>query len=239
MPAPIDLEARLDAMLDALETSKRVIVRERRRRPLSPKSTSLDVVIRDLSRDAGITLQSSLRRCWVPFAEFAVHWESADAERATTQNVIGGEAALSYLYDVASHDTQLATERTDEPERTLLRSLRVIDDQPAGGNGTLAAVRLLERELTSGVWFFDVRTGVHELDVDYCGYLEALITTKGGYGWQYLYADVDLAKPEHRMIRDRLSRLLQFLATTFPDVDCAPLRERFAARTTRTERTRH
>jgi hypothetical protein len=226
---PIDLTDRLDTMVAALRASPRVRLHEHRRQPLSARSATIDAVVQDL-RDADISLHPALTQCWLSFADFAVHWESADISDTTT--VVGGEMGLSYLYDVATHDTDLVAEHTPESQRAILRSLRVIDDQPRGGNGTLAAIRVEENQLMPDTWFFDVRTGVHALDVDYCGYLDALITTKGGYGWQYLYADVDLTKPEQGTLREQLSLLIAFLENAFPDVDYRALRDRLTARKT-------
>jgi hypothetical protein len=235
---PADLTGRLDAMLHALRSSSRVRVFEATQRPLAPENSSLNVVVDNLAEFAEVSTHGALRKCWHTFERFSVHWEATDIAKDENHGVVGGELSLVYLFDVASRGTDLLSERSTSEEQALLRSLRVIDDQPAGGNGTLAAVRLIDKQLTPDVWFFDVRSGVHELDIDYCGYLDALITTKGGYGWQYLYADIDLSKAEQRLLRERLSRLLAFLTSTFPDVDYGVLQHRLETRTTRRDRTR-
>ncbi|HEX7824359.1 MAG TPA: hypothetical protein VF477_05625, partial [Mycobacterium sp.] len=160
---------------------------------LAPENATLDTVIANLAEFADVSAHESFRSCWMSFERLSVHWESVD-QAAEERETVGGEASLVYLFDLASRGTDLVTEQASEKERELLRSLRVVDDQPAGGNGTFAAVRLVDRKLMPDVWFFDIRTGIHALDVNYCDYLDALITTKGGYGWQYLYADIDLTK---------------------------------------------
>src|SRR4051812_35608419 len=227
-----DLAGRLDSMLHALRSSPLVRVFEETHKPLAPDNAEMDVVIHNLAEFAAVSAHAAFKSCWMSYERFSVHWEQADSAKTDREGVVGGEASLVYLFDIASRTTDLVTGQTPDRERELLRSLRIIDDQPAGGNGTLAAVRLVDEQLLPEVWFFDIRSGVHALDVDYCGYLDALIRTKGGYGWQYLYADIDLAKPEQRMIRERLKHLLAFLANTFPDVDYGALQERFAARST-------
>jgi len=224
--APTDLTARLDAMLAALAASPRVRVHRQKRRSLSKRSASLDAVVRDLA-ESDIALHPALQRCWLPFAEYAVHWESASAK----DEVVGGEIMVSYLYDVASNETDLITADTPAAQQAVLRGLRVIDDQPQGGNGTLAGIRLIDGTLAPDTWFFDARRGLFALELNYCEYLDAMITTKGGYGWQYLFTEIDLTHRDNQNLQTELRRLLDFLSEAFPEDDYRELRERFAKRT--------
>jgi hypothetical protein len=228
-----DLAARLSIMLDELDASDRIRVYESTRMALPPESATVDAIAKDLQEYVHVSLAPPLRRCFMPFARFGVHWECVQVGKRKLREPVGGEIALTYLYHVASSETDVGSPRTPAKERALLRSLRVIDDQPAGGNGTFAAIRLVDAQLTPDVWFFDVRSGLHSLDVDYCGYLEALTVTRGWYGWQYLFADIDLSKPEQRMLLARLRRMVELLPLIFPKTEISSLAERLAARTAR------
>ncbi|MEV0054423.1 hypothetical protein AB0H34_28455 [Saccharopolyspora shandongensis] len=57
-----------------------------------------------------------------------------------------------------------------------------------------------------------------------------LLITKGVYGWQHLFADVQLHADEYIHARKRLTTMLQVLPEIFPGHDYEPLRARLAQR---------
>jgi hypothetical protein len=76
------------------------------------------------------------------------------------------------------------------------------------------------------IWFYVVTDrNLVRLDLDYPGYLDAMLRTRGFLHWQYLYADP--ADPwfsgPHR---PDLRRHVDFLATAFPDEDFSDLATR-------------
>ncbi|MEV0053676.1 hypothetical protein AB0H34_24630 [Saccharopolyspora shandongensis] len=79
----------------------------------------------------------------------------------------------------------------------------MIDEKPGGGGGTFAALRLQPDNPFPEIWYHDFRKGAFKLDVDYCGYLDELITTKGAPGWHYL------PQPSRPRAPSRLSLVLQ------------------------------
>src|SRR4051794_28536387 len=109
---PADFGPRFDAMHDALQASSRVRIYESTRLPLTPQTDNIDTVGRDLSIHAKVSMHADLRQCWLPFARFSLHWESVATGNADTQGVVGGEMALTYLFDVATQDADLVTEGT-------------------------------------------------------------------------------------------------------------------------------
>ncbi|RJO78426.1 hypothetical protein D5S18_05940 [Nocardia panacis] len=80
------------------------------------------------------------------------------------------------------------------------------------------------------IWFHDRSDGPVRLDLDYCGYLEALVRTKGCFGWQYLFADVSLADHEHHHSLDNMRRMLEVFPKLFPEHDYTDLAERLNQR---------
>ncbi|MFI9047085.1 hypothetical protein [Streptomyces sp. NPDC053427] len=60
------------------------------------------------------------------------------------------------------------------------------------------------------------------MDVDLCGYLDALCVTKGAYGWQYLFTDVSLAEDDHEVTAEFLTEMLAVLPDVFPAHDYEP-----------------
>lgn len=175
----------------------------------------------------GLSLAPPLPECTLPFSRWAVHWETTGGGAST---VTGGEILLTDLNATASQEIDLVTEYTPVGEREILRTLRVVDDQPLGGNGTFAALRLVDGRLEPEVWFYDLKLGLHAMVLDYCAYLDALLHTKGFYGWQYLFAEVDLDAQEYGILLQRLSRTIRVLPTLFPNSNFEDLAERLSAR---------
>ncbi|MFI7449647.1 hypothetical protein ACIBQX_19280 [Nonomuraea sp. NPDC049714] len=113
----------------------------------------------------------------------------------------------------------------------VLGQLRILDQEPMAGTARLSALRLTPGGDDPQVWLYDMN---HErlelLDLDYAGYLENLLVTKGAYQWQYLFAEVNFKEPEFHDTARHLSEVLRICPEMFPGHDYAPLQERLEAR---------
>ena len=72
--------------------------------------------------------------------------------------------------------------------------------------------------------------GFFKLDLTYSQYVEALVITKGVYGWQYLFADVSFDEYDLDGADERLERMLEVFPVIFPNHDYADLDARLKAR---------
>lgn len=225
-PAPgIDLEARYNAMLEEVRGNTAVTVLELQNELLSESGRDATGMLEKLRSLLKVEVDPAFERCFFPFKRVALQWRVADPEGDE-----GGEMSVPNLYSAVRKSLTLATPAMSQADQDLLRRFRLIDDQPSSGMGRLAAVRVESGKLTPGVWFVDVKRATLPLDVDYCGYLEALLDTKGYYGWQYLFADINLSAPENRNLRADLARMLELLPKLFPGHDYTPLTTRFEER---------
>jgi hypothetical protein len=225
LPTQTDFESRISEMLQEIKTSDGLQVLHEKQGPILQYVGDAENAFALLARDEKLTLVPELQRCFFRYSEFALHWRALDPESA------GGEFDLINLVEsIVSGPPGLVTDFTPNEERPLLQSFRVIDDHPQGGTGTLVALRIIEGAISPEVWYYHGTRGSVKLDVDYCGYLDALIVTKGFYGWQYLYADVPLAAHDFTNVAKQLRLRLDLLSRLFPDHDYAPLEERFAQR---------
>ncbi len=68
------------------------------------------------------------------------------------------------------------------------------------------------------------------MDITYCQYLDALLLTKGTYGWQYLYTDISLRRGDFDETVRYLRGMLEVFPEIFPQHDYRELRERLEAR---------
>jgi len=106
----------------------------------------------------------------------------------------------------------------------------VIDHQPDSGVIAFEAAQVRDGTLAPHVWMHRFPYGTFELDIDYPGYLEALLLTKGLYGWPFLYADVRLDDPGYVRIVRLIRSGLDFLHDRLPDPGLGELEIRLAER---------
>ncbi|WP_091099661.1 hypothetical protein [Micromonospora citrea] len=81
------------------------------------------------------------------------------------------------------------------------------------------------------IWFHDLRDGALRMDLDYPGYLEALLVTKGVIGWQYLYCAPEDCGMGFFPLVDGLAEMLDVFPRLFPHHDYADLAARLRERT--------
>jgi hypothetical protein len=220
------LEAVLPAMLQEVRRHPDLTVETDTVELLPEYARSPQKLTENLRSHAHVEPDAIFERCFLPFTRFELQWQMKGSEAA-------GELSLVYLYSAVMEPPELSGATSSEKDRSVLESFRVIDDQPRSGRGTFAAVRASEGKLGADVWFFDVKRGTFELDLDYCSYLETLSVTKGHYGWQYLFADVDLAAPDHRRLQQDLRQMLKVLPKLFPGHDYDSLVKRLDGRSGR------
>ncbi|OKI38305.1 hypothetical protein A6A29_10030 [Streptomyces sp. TSRI0281] len=72
--------------------------------------------------------------------------------------------------------------------------------------------------------------GFIKMNITYCQYLDAMILTKGTYGWQYLYTDISLSRGDFHETVKYLQGMLSVFPEIFPQHDYGDLRARLEAR---------
>ena len=173
-----------------------------------------------------VELTENERRWALRFSHLWCHWRARDES-----SPLGGEFYLpAFLEAVVRPGPALAWEETPESERALFSEWRVIDQAPGSGTGALSAVRLQSDVDPLEIWHYERRFGPLRMDVDYLGYLDALLVTKGTYGWQYLFVDTSMRSIEHIHHVRSLTARLDLFPRIFPDHDYAPLRARLTER---------
>jgi hypothetical protein len=190
---------------------------------------------RNGGRDEPI-FDDDLLGCALRFTDLGARWETTG--RAGSPR-IRGEFNLLHLEDVLgqSEGPAAITGATDFQTR-FLSELRVIDHTPRSGAGMLTYIRLQPGKSPLEIWYSDIADigedpyppGFVRMDITYCQYLDALVVTKGTYGWQYLYTDVSLRRGGFRETVTYLRGMLQTFPELFPRYEYAPLRARLEAR---------
>jgi hypothetical protein len=154
------------------------------------------------------------------------------ADWATTDERVSGEFCLRNIHlCLLNGDLPLTDEGLEPGERRVLPELKIFDQAPFGGAGSVTGLRVLPEGGDLEIWHYvSTRTMLHRLHLDYATYLDTLLITKGATGWQYLFADVDLTEPKHGDTAVNLTAMLDVFPGLFPGHDYEPLLARLQDR---------
>ncbi|WP_405608347.1 hypothetical protein [Streptomyces sp. NBC_01508] len=219
-------EERHLTLMDELGNSSDIRVLAENRGPLVTAYGDAQTVAEKLVQRFGVVLDASLQSHFLRFRNLACQWQTTSADRPLT-----GEFGLKNLYtSITTGPLEILRDFPSEADRRLASGLRLLDDQPEGGAGSFAALRIQPGRSFPEVWYFTVAHGFQELDIGYADYLDLLLTTKGVYDWQYLFADVSLRETECNHVRNRLTGMLNLFPGIFPECDYSDLRARLRER---------
>lgn len=193
----------------------------------------LEPISEDNPELAGVVLSDRLKRCSLRFSDISAEWSFVGDERS-----LDGEFRVPHLYLALIEDPPLCNDLAGDSERALLSELRMIDSAPRRATGEAAFVRVQPHKETLEVWYqdrylFDAEEntqGFLRMEVDYCGYLEALRMAMGVLGWQMLFVDASLRAHGFREHVENLRNMLDVFPDVFPEYDYTPLRARLEAR---------
>ncbi|MFI8997172.1 hypothetical protein [Streptomyces sp. NPDC053542] len=193
---------------------------------ISTPLDDVDRVFRNMTRRHELPLSDKIREKFFRHNEIEAFWQSSNPE-----SELVGEFCLTHVYrSVVEKQLDVIWEGKDDEERELHSELRIFDDTPRSGSGRLAALRATPGTTDPEIWFFDMRDGAMEMDLDYGTYLDTLLVTKGTIGWQYLFCDAGYGHPGFTPLVNGLKEMLEVFPRLFPDYDYSDLRARLEER---------
>ncbi|MFI6698218.1 hypothetical protein ACIBJC_04455 [Streptomyces sp. NPDC050509] len=183
-------------------------------------------VFQTLAASEDLALSDLVQGHFFRHDNIAAHWRS---RRADSRLV--GEFSLTHIMRaIVENYMDDIWEGEDDWERKLYSELRFFDDTPRSGSGRMALLRATPGVTDPEVWFFDTRQGAMRMELDYPGYLDTLLVTKGAIGWQYLYVDPAFSGLGFASCSARLKEMLDVFPRLFPDHDYTDLRTRLQER---------
>ncbi|MBD0840629.1 hypothetical protein [Streptomyces sp. TRM68416] len=184
-----------------------------------------------LAEREGVLLDPALEPCYLRFSDLAASWGAGMSDE-DEDPLFAGEFDVIPLLRAIGDTAPLDRYPDPSPEdRQFLSELRDFDVHSLSGTGQVASLRIRPGIVHNPeIWFSDRSRGIHRLDLDLCGYLDALRVTKGTFGWQYLYADVSLAEDPFTGQARHLTEMLQVFPDLFPAHDYTDLRARLEHR---------
>lgn len=185
----------------------------------------------------GVEFDRELLDCALRFTDLGAQWV---IPRLGDRPEIDGEFSLIHLHDVLSQveGGPVTIAEPTEFQLQFLSELRIIDHTPRSGSGKIAYVRIRRDVTPLEIWYSALADiggdpfppGYIKMEITYCQYLDALLLTKGAYGWQYLYADMSLRRGDFQEAVGYLRGMLELFPSLFPRHDYTGLRERLEER---------
>ncbi|MFE7661943.1 hypothetical protein ACWIG3_32010 [Streptomyces celluloflavus] len=167
-----------------------------------------------------------LQEHYFPAEEIHASWDSVGQPR------ISGELCLTnILVALTRRHPPLEDITLPQSGQEILARLKVVDQEPFSGTGRVTGIRISGGKTEPEFWYHDTpRSCLTRLELGYGTYTEVALATKGAFGWQYLFTDVDLSRPEFHATSQNLRESLALFSETFPEYDYAPLVNRLEAR---------
>lgn len=208
-------------MLDELQAVPQVDVFLEERGPVEELAGDAEATFARIAEWHGVTLDPVLQRVLLRFEGMSSHWNLDSGD-----SFMFGGFSLCHL-----GAAMFATPSIESGVPGLDKELRVFDDLREAGNGSFAALRIQPGVTSPEVWFCIDGGTCFKLDLDYGAYLDALLVTKGVFGWQFLFADVDMRDDVFRYrCAPGLTEALKIFPEMFPGRDYEVLRARLAER---------
>ena len=134
---------------------------------------------------------------------------------------VGGEFSLTQIADalILKVAPTVFIQKTSAPDIELLKTFRIIDDHPFSGDFKMSVFSLKEGYSPPNepeIYFYD-RGSYFSMNVDYGGYLDALLEMAAISNWQYLFCEVDWNARTNYDLKQTLKTGLQFLEIIFPN----------------------
>ncbi|MFD9499203.1 hypothetical protein [Streptomyces sp. NPDC060035] len=226
MPRFTEYEQRHLDSLDQLENSPGVQVFHSNSGPFEESVGDAPATFAKIFTWEGVHLDPELQRCFLRFDKIEVHWAIQNPDFH-----MFGRFSLHHLAAaILTTGAEVEDEYLTEEELRIASELRIFDNPDSSDDGEFAALRIPFGVTSPEVWYHNPSFGLFEMDLDYCGYLDALLVTKGVYGWQFLFADVNLREPLFTGVVQSLKRAFKVFPRVFPDHDYGPLEKRMTER---------
>lgn len=157
--------------------------------------------------------------------DWEVYWKSIDGKTSGEFDLISMSLVL-----FRGDQTQLSHDEMSDEEIEFYDNIQTIDIHGFSGDGQYAAFEFPEKGFPFNLWFIH-RDARFQLDLDYGGYLDALIETRGLHGWQYFFLKEydQLSKDDYALGRAKklMENTLTGLKELFPEVDIEPFQAKY------------
>lgn len=211
-----------EAMFEEMQEASGVTVKKKFHKVKELPEVIVEEQIGHIRQESGFELCEDLKEC-ISASNGTRLWWLYEIDEGRSG---GGEFHLRHLVEVFTYGPpELWSEETPPEEVEFLKKLHVIDQRPNAGDNKFAAFKLEQGRMPPEIWYYD-RGDCFKMDIDYPGYLGALMDTKGITDWQYLFCDVDLTETLQAGLDEKLENRMRDLETLFPQRDYSAYYER-------------
>jgi hypothetical protein len=187
----------------------------------------------DLEEEYSVTISPEVSEFFTSVNGLRLAWRYEAPELAAANTYIEGRAKLLTFHEMMMGFDgrfwcdELWTESMPAAQLAFAKRLKVVDyfgtDYPR-----CVCLEIVDGVVTPRLWLNRQGQRVKPLELDLSGYLSALRETKAIWGWQYLYADLNLSRDESA--RATCEEIVAWYPRIFEDGFGAQLRERMRSR---------
>jgi len=190
-----------------------------------------DTIIKEIIQQLGEKLKTEITPEYFDFFKLGDGWKVYWTNEGEKVDFSGEFNLISMKKVLAKADKYpLWHSEMTEEEMDFYESLQIIDIHGSSGDGQYAAFKIVEGQFPFEIWFID-RADAYQMDLDYSGYLDALITTRGLHGWQYFfltdYSKILSGDYYAVSVKKYMQHVLDGLAQLFPSVDITYYQNKF------------
>ncbi|TKK69874.1 hypothetical protein FC093_07300 [Ilyomonas limi] len=127
-----------------------------------------------------------------------------------------GETHLISIEKIISTKSKLEVRIRNSEAEEILAELLPFDDHPNAGDGIMGCLRWMNDQYE--IWLCDAHLNCFKMNFGLSEYLKKLIELKAMYGWQYLFAELDIKSDAFKVIRKELKNRLTILHKCFPNL---------------------
>ncbi|MBW1297382.1 hypothetical protein [Aquimarina litoralis] len=178
----------------------------------------------DYSKEYTITISDEIKSFYSEFDGLRLSWNYISGHVESNQTIISENTKILPFYQMISGydgnfwEGEIWSQNTSEKISSFYKRLKVFDYIENDNVHCICLELSLDNMLTPKMWIFRGGYTPIPLNIDITQYVDKLCQTKGFWGWQYLFTDIDLNSPENEGIKLGLKDSLRSYLNFFPEM---------------------
>ncbi|WP_299441106.1 hypothetical protein [uncultured Aquimarina sp.] len=178
----------------------------------------------DYSKEYELAIPDEVKGFYSEFDGFKLIWNYRTNELNAANTLIEENVEiLSFYnmfkgYDGRSWENEIWDEQTPMNDLSLYKRLKILDYFEKDNVHCVCIEISKENVLTTKLWLFRQGYKPIPMTIDVTQYIDKLCFTKGFWGWQYYFTNVDFSSSEFEGIKLDIQNSMAFYSKFFPEI---------------------